>query len=78
MVASFISRNLCRLYLYRTHEGLAVLRESDGEECHGNWDEVVEEECTRLDSLGHNSFFDWVQVFVQLVQVFVGQERELL
>jgi hypothetical protein len=36
MVASFISSNLCRLYLYQAYEGLAIVRESNSEKYRHN------------------------------------------
>jgi hypothetical protein len=36
MVASFISRHLCRLYLYQAYEGLAIVRKSNSEKYRHN------------------------------------------
>ena len=77
MVASLISRNLCRRYLYQTHVGLAVVRESDGEKCRHNLNQAVRAGCTRRGHSGRNYFVDSAQVVVELVQVFVWQ-RALL
>ena len=77
MVASFISRNLCRPYLYQTHVGLAVVRESADGKCRHNLNQVALAGCTRQDNSGRNYFVELVQVFVDLVQVFVQQRAWL-
>ena len=58
--------------------GLAVVRESDGEKCRHNLNQAVRAGCTRRGNSGRNYFVDSAQVFVELGQVFGGQQRALL
>ena len=43
--------------------GLAVVRESDGEKCRHNLNQVVRAGCTPRGNSGRNYFVDWRHVF---------------
>ena len=58
--------------------GLAVVRESVYEEYRHNLNQAVRAGCTRRGNWGRNYFVDSAQAFVELVQVFVEQQRALL
>ena len=75
---SFTSHNQYRPCLYQIHVGLVAVRESVFGKYRHNLNQAVRVGYKHPDNLGHNSFVDWVQVFVELVQVFVAQQRAVL
>ena len=75
---SFTSRNQCRPCLYQIHVGLVAVRESVCEKCRHNLNQVVRTGYKHRGNSGHNYFVDLTQAFVELVQVFVAQQRAVL